>query len=154
MTAPLDDEENYPPRPRWIGWAIGVVMLASAAGVANVGWRIMQPAPSAVVAEEVAQVHPELARAMDTVKGADCLRCHGVERGYVGPSFERIGERYRARPDAVDYLAGKIRGGSVGEWGKVIMPRQQQVTPEQAKLVAQWLLVLPAPAAPATSAQP
>ena len=78
-----------------------------------------------------------------------------MERHYVGPSFQQIAARYRDRADAVDYLAGKIRNGSVGAWGRTVMPRHPQVTEAQAREMAQWLVSLPvlsSAAAPGTSA--
>lgn len=71
-----------------------------------------------------------------------CLRCHAVERHYVGPSFAQVSERYRNDPAATERLAGRIRQGSVGQWGRVIMPRQPQVTPADATALAGWILGL------------
>ena len=75
------------------------------------------------------------------------MRCHGWERNYVGPSFASIAQRYQARSDAETYLAGRIRGGSVGEWGNVIMPRHPQISEQQALQMARWLLAVKAGAA-------
>ena len=80
------------------------------------------------------------AAARKLVEGADCLRCHGWERTYVGPSFVNIAVEYHARSDASQYLAGKIRGGSVGVWGNVIMPRHPQISDEQSLQMASWIL--------------
>jgi hypothetical protein len=63
MTDPIDDEENYPPRPRWIGWLIGLVMVASALGVANIGWRIMRVSTAEKAADALVAAKPELAAA-------------------------------------------------------------------------------------------
>ena len=46
------------------------------------------------------------------------------------------------RADAPDYLARKIREGSVGVWGRTLMPRHPQITQEQAVQMAQWLLAM------------
>ena len=48
MTDPLndDDEDTAPNRPRWIGWAIVILMLMIAFGVANVGWLIFKRDPA------------------------------------------------------------------------------------------------------------
>ncbi len=78
------------------------------------------------------------------VAASHCMRCHGVERKFVGPAFVDIAERYRERGDAQAYLAGKIVGGSVGEWGRVIMPRQVGVTQDEARLIAAWITRLAA----------
>ena len=75
-----------------------------------------------------------------------------MERHYVGPSFQQIAARYRDRADAVDYLAGKIRNGSVGAWGRTVMPRHPQVTEAQAREMAQWLVSLPVPSVAAPGA--
>ena len=74
------------------------------------------------------------------------LRCHGMDRHYVGPSFQQIAARYRDRADAVDYLAGKIRNGSVGDWGRIVMPRHPQIAEGDARRMAEWVLAA-APAA-------
>jgi len=97
---------------------------------------------------------PAASAGLRLVEASDCLRCHGMERRYVGPSFQQIAARYRDRADAVDYLAGKIRNGSVGAWGRTVMPRHPQVTEAQAREMTQWLVSLPVPsvAAPGASA--
>lgn len=150
MTDPIDDEENYPPRPRWIGWLIGLVMLAAALGVANIGWRIMRVSSAEKAGEALVQKHPELAQGKKLVEQSDCLRCHGWERHYVGPAFVDIAQKYQSQSDAQQYLAGKIRGGSVGVWGNVIMPRHPQISEEQSLLMARWVLS----ARPADPVQP
>ena len=40
--AATDDQENYPPRPRWLGWLIIVGMAAVVYGLLFIGWRLMQ----------------------------------------------------------------------------------------------------------------
>ena len=66
-----------------------------------------------------------------------------MDRRYVGPSFRQIAARYQDRPDAAAYLARKIREGSVGEWGRTVMPRHPHVTEVQAQSMALWVLGLP-----------
>lgn len=150
-------EETPPPRPRWLGWALMVFMALVVLGMLNLAWRMLQPGPNVVNAVSAAQsasgvgghgsaAQPSLATAgLRLVEGSDCLRCHGMERHYVGPSFQQIAARYREQPDAVDYLARKIRNGSVGEWGRIVMPRHPQLSEAQAREMAQWLVSLPVP---------
>jgi len=38
-----------------------------------------------------------------------CMACHGMKEKKVGPSYADIAKKYADKPDAVDYLAGKIR---------------------------------------------
>lgn len=139
---PLHDD-TPPPRPRWLGWALVVFMVLVVLGVLNVGWRILQPGPAAQALDAAQQVHPERAAGRALVEASDCLRCHGLERHAVGPGFRQIAARYAGRSDAPAYLAGRIREGSVGVWGRTLMPRHPQITEAQALQMAQWLLALP-----------
>lgn len=155
-----DEGDDAPHRPRWLGWALVVFMLLVALGVFNIGWRIMRgPAvapvaglPAAAVAAAAdpnagagTDAGPRLLAGKALVEGNDCLRCHGLVRNYVGPSFQQIAERYRGREDAADYLARKIREGGAGEWGRAIMPRHPHLDTAQSLQMAAWLLSLPSP---------
>lgn len=78
-------------------------------------------------------------------KDKGCVRCHDVVRHYVGPAFQQVADRYRSDPGAAERLAGRIRQGSVGGWGRIIMPRQPQVSATEATALATWITGLPAP---------
>ena len=73
------------------------------------------------------------------------MACHGLVRKQVGPGFAQIAERYRGDPAAAAQLAARIRNGSVGNWGRVIMPAQSKVTEPEAGALAVWVLSQPAP---------
>ncbi|WP_397533351.1 c-type cytochrome [Roseateles sp.] len=66
-----------------------------------------------------------------------CTACHAAEAKLVGPSFKEISKKYAERADAVAYLTGKIRAGSVGVWGPIPMPAQS-LGEADAALLAQW----------------
>jgi cytochrome c551/c552 len=156
------DDDTPPPRPRWLGWALIAFGLLVALGMLNLGVRMVlsakpaqadapqQPTSTAPVAgvAEVPQTSSLAGQAL--VQASDCLRCHGMDRRYVGPSFRQIADRYREQPDAANYLARKIREGSVGVWGRTVMPRHPQVNEAQTSDMARWLLSLP----PAQAAAP
>ena len=156
------DDDTPPPRPRWLGWALIAFGLLVALGMLNLGVRMVlsakpaqadapqQPTSTAPVAgvAEVPQTSSLAGQAL--VQASDCLRCHGMDRRYVGPSFRQIADRYREQPDAATYLARKIREGSVGVWGRTVMPRHPQVNEAQSSDMARWLLSLP----PAQAAAP
>lgn len=88
-----------------------------------------------------------LAQAMptDLLKKNGCLACHGLVHKQVGPGFAQIAQRYRNDPEAAPRLADKIRNGSVGTWGRVIMPRQSLVSEADAQVLAAWVLSQPSP---------
>ncbi len=163
------DDDNPPPRPRWLGWALIAFGLLVALGMLNLGVRMVLTAkpPQAEAPGDVAPQPPASANptaptvpaagasgaavapqttslaGQALVEASDCLRCHGMDRRYVGPAFRQIAARYQDRPDAATYLARKIREGSVGEWGRTVMPRHPQVTEVQAKAMAIWVLGSP-----------
>jgi cytochrome c len=68
------------------------------------------------------------------------MGCHDVQRRKVGPSFRAIAERYATQAGAADALAVKIRQGSRGAWGMVAMPANLSITPEEARVIAGWVL--------------
>jgi cytochrome c len=74
-------------------------------------------------------------------KSKGCFACHEVNAKKVGPAYKDVAKKYAGKPDAVDYLANKIKKGGVGVWGNVPMP-PQNVTDEEAKKLAEWILSL------------
>jgi cytochrome c len=82
---------------------------------------------------------------VDLARKNGCMACHGLVHKQVGPGFAQIAQRYQGDKDAPTRLAGKIRDGSVGTWGRVIMPRQTLVSPAEAQALAQWVLSQPLP---------
>ena len=72
-----------------------------------------------------------------------CMSCHGLVHKQVGPGFAQIAARYQGDAQAPTRLAGKIRQGSVGTWGRVIMPRQSRVSEADALALARWVLSQP-----------
>lgn len=144
----MQDYDDEPvQRPKWIGWVIIIGMILVVLGVLNLGVRLYIGTPAdkstAQRVQEMVQKRPELAQGQAYMDGSDCMRCHGIDRKFVGPSFLQVADRYRAQGDAQAYIAQKIREGSVGVWGNTIMPRHPQVTQEQAEGMAAWILALP-----------
>ncbi len=68
-----------------------------------------------------------------------CNACHGMDKKILGPGFQEVAKKYAARPDGLDYLAGKIKGGGTGVWGAIPMP-PQALNAGEAKQIAQWLM--------------
>ncbi|WP_287915242.1 c-type cytochrome [Comamonas sp.] len=143
----MQDYDDEPvQRPRWLGWVIIIGMILVVLGLLNLGARMIIGTSSDQVAAQtvaaVAEHNPALVGGKTLIDGSDCMRCHGVERKFVGPGLVEIAQRYKDRADAQAYLAQKIRQGSVGEWGRTIMPRHPQVTEAQSLEMAQWIMAL------------
>ncbi|MET0046524.1 MAG: c-type cytochrome [Sedimenticola sp.] len=65
------------------------------------------------------------AQAIAQAKG--CLACHQVAMKVVGPAYTDVAAKYKADPNAVDTLVGKVKAGGVGTWGQIPMPPQAHV---------------------------
>ncbi len=70
----------------------------------------------------------------------NCMTCHAVDKKLVGPSYKDVAAKYAGQKDAADKLAAKIVKGGSGVWGPVPMPANPQVSPDEAKKLATWVL--------------
>jgi cytochrome c551/c552 len=99
-----------------------------------------QEAPEKIAISAPSQNAAGAARAavMPLLQKNACVGCHAMDSKLVGPSFKDVAGKYKDRADAVNYLAGKIKGGGQGIWGSMPMPPQTLSDAEAAQL-AQWL---------------
>ncbi|MFN7835107.1 MAG: c-type cytochrome [Burkholderiaceae bacterium] len=79
---------------------------------------------------------------LSLAKSKNCLACHAVETKIVGPAYKEIAKKYKSDKTAEAKLITKIQKGGVGAWGQIPMPAQPQVSPEEAKQLAKWILSL------------
>ncbi len=78
----------------------------------------------------------------DLAQKKNCMACHAANQKLVGPSYKDVAAKYSGQRDAADMLAQKIVKGGAGVWGPVPMPANPQVSPAEAKQLAQWLLTI------------
>jgi len=71
-----------------------------------------------------------------------CMSCHQVAKKVVGPSFQDVAKKYKGDAKAADHIVGVIKKGGKGVWGAVPMPPHPQVSDENAKKLADWVLSL------------
>lgn len=88
----------------------------------------------------LAAVSPAFANA-DLAAKKNCLACHATDKKLVGPAYKDVAAKYAGQKDAVAKLAEKIQKGGVGAWGQIPMPANQ-VTPDEAKQLATWVLTI------------
>lgn len=69
-----------------------------------------------------------------------CVACHAAERKLVGPSYKDVAAKYASDREAVTKLAASIRAGGAGRWGPIPMPAQPNLSEEDAKKLAAWVL--------------
>jgi len=70
-----------------------------------------------------------------------CYICHSDRETLVGPAFEDVAKSYRGKPDAVSKIASDIRGGIRGG-GPWHMPPHPEVSPEEARAMARYIMSL------------
>ena len=71
-----------------------------------------------------------------------CLACHNTQSKIIGPAYREIAAKYKSDPDAMAKINQQIHKGGSGKWGPVIMPPFPQVTAEESKTLAKWILGL------------
>ena len=74
-------------------------------------------------------------------KASRCYSCHNATEQLIGPPYVAIASRYsgdRAVMETV--LAKKILLGGGGNWGDVPMVPNEHVKPQDALILARWIL--------------
>jgi cytochrome c len=94
---------------------------------------------TAVLATGIGAALPAMAD-MALATSKNCMACHAVDRKLVGPSYKSVAEKYAGQAGAADMLAQKIMKGGAGVWGPVPMPANAQVSADDAKKLATWVL--------------
>ncbi len=80
---------------------------------------------------------------MELAQKKSCMACHATDKKLVGPSYKDVAAKYAGQKDAVAQLAERIQKGSVpgqGDWGAIPMPANPQVSADEAKQLATWVL--------------
>ena len=73
---------------------------------------------------------------------SSCLSCHQVDKKVVGPAFKDVAKKYKGDAKAAEHIVGVIKKGGKGVWGPVPMPPNPQVSDDNAKKLAAWVLSL------------
>ena len=85
---------------------------------------------------------PALA-SMELAQKKSCMACHATDKKLVGPSYKQVAAKYAGQKDAVAQVAERIQKGSVpgkGNWGAIPMPANPQVSADEARQLATWVL--------------
>ncbi|WP_457642604.1 c-type cytochrome [Persephonella sp.] len=91
---------------------------------------------------------------MEWAKKKGCFTCHDLDKPKNSIPFRVIAKEYKGKPDAIDTLVKSIMFASFGKWQKIgpekygmkpraiYMPRQRQVTKEEATEIVKLILSL------------
>ena len=94
----------------------------------------------ALIAAVAAVVAGPAFASQDLATKKNCMACHAVDKKLVGPAYKEVAAKYAGQKDAAAKLAEKIQKGGVGAWGQVPMPANPQVSADEAKTLAAWVL--------------
>jgi glucose/arabinose dehydrogenase/cytochrome c551/c552 len=72
----------------------------------------------------------------------DCKTCHKEREKSIGPQYMEVSEKYKNDKEAVAYLENKIIQGGSGAWGEVVMPAHPDVSRDDARQIAAYILSL------------
>lgn len=101
------------------------------------------PTPQAPTTTPSSSTTASLPAPFTLAQQKNCVVCHSITSKMVGPSWISVSERYRNDKNAVSTLTTRILNGGSGTFGAVVMPPQtSNLTPEEAKYLAQWVLTL------------
>jgi sulfite dehydrogenase len=94
-------------------------------------------APSASKANKARS--SEVSSTQALVDRAGCLNCHDPQKK-IAPDFKEVAKKYNNRADAMQKITHQISNGGSGQWGAILMPAFTQLSPEETKILAQWVL--------------
>lgn len=101
----------------------------------------MKHLPLALLGLAVATlVTPPAWASEDLARKNGCAACHAPDKKAVGPSWKDIAAKYKGDDKAADTLAAKVKAGSKGVWGQVVMPPQAKVGDADLKAILGWAL--------------
>jgi glucose/arabinose dehydrogenase/cytochrome c551/c552 len=72
----------------------------------------------------------------------DCKSCHKEADSSVGPPYVLVAKKYAKDPNAVKYLAEKIRNGGAGVWGTTAMAAHPTLSQSDLEQMIGWILSL------------
>ena len=105
-------------------------------------YRVMAAGAAALLAAAVSAHAAENAKQLMDSHG--CFSCHAVDMKIVGPAFSWVAYHYQGKKGSLDTVANFIIDGGVGYWkpwtGTIPMPSHPNITKDQAKTIAKWVL--------------
>jgi cytochrome c len=77
------------------------------------------------------------------LKKQGCMKCHAIDKTKKGPSYKKVAEKYKGKPDGVDKVIKNITTGNkvkledgTEEDHKIIETKD----PAELKAIANWIL--------------
>ncbi|WP_085718830.1 c-type cytochrome [Pseudomonas sp. B28(2017)] len=74
------------------------------------------------------------------LKDNACLSCHAVDHKVVGPAYHDVAVKYANDPQALARVMSSIQHGGSGKWGDVPMPPFAQLSSDDLKSLATFIM--------------
>lgn len=74
------------------------------------------------------------------LKDNACLSCHAIDHKVVGPAYHDVAAKYANDPKALARVMSSIQHGGSGKWGDVPMPPFAQLSPDDLKSLATFIM--------------
>lgn len=74
------------------------------------------------------------------LKDNACLSCHAIDHKVVGPAYHDVAAKYANDPQALVRIMSSIQHGGSGKWGAVPMPPFAQLSPDDLKSLATFIM--------------
>jgi len=82
----------------------------------------------------------DMAASQALAQKSGCMGCHKVDGKLVGPGFKEVAAKYKGNNKAEAMLIAKVTKGGTGVWGKIPMPPNAAVKPDDMKTLVSWVL--------------
>jgi cytochrome c len=76
------------------------------------------------------------------VDSNDCKTCHHPTNKIIGPAHLEVAKKYETTDENIQLLAERIIKGSTGVWGDIPMTAHTDLSEEDAKKMARYVLSL------------
>lgn len=73
------------------------------------------------------------------ILGSNCLNCHAFKSKLIGPSFLEISNKYQDGELEMELMASRIKNGSSGIWGPVVMPAHPELSDREIDEMLLWI---------------
>ena len=120
---------------------LSVLVILAACGGGSDKKTESEATPAPAKTEDLSS-NPDYQKGLELTAKSDCFTCHKIDEKNIGPAWRDVANKYAGSDTAVNYLAHKIMKGGSGVWGEVPMAAHPNMTEEEAKTVARYVLLL------------
>ena len=117
-----------------------VLFLVMACGGGNSS-KTEEPKKEEAKSDDLSK-NPDYQKGLELVSKNDCFTCHQIDDKLNGPPYREVANKYPNNDATIDTLAHKIINGGSGNWGAIAMAPHKDLSVEDAKAIAKYVLLL------------